>query len=50
MVKEFTYLGTTLPPSGSLFLAKEKLRKQANIAYFPVISAIQKLDFDVVTS
>ena len=50
MVKEFKYLGTTLPPSGSLFLAKEKLRKQANKAYFPVISAMQKLDFDAVTS
>ena len=50
MVKEFKYLGTTLSPSGSLFLAKEKLRKQANKAYFPVISALQKIDFDAVTS
>ena len=31
MVKEFQYLGTTLSPSGSLFLAKEKLRKQAKL-------------------
>ena len=43
MVKEFKYLGTTLSPSGSLFHAKEKLRKQPNKAYFPVISALQKL-------
>ena len=50
MAKEFKYLGTTLSPSGSLFLAKEKLRKQANKAYFPVISALQKIDFDAVTS
>ena len=49
MVKEFKYLGTTLSPSGSLFLEKEKLRKQANKAYFPVISALQKIDFDAVT-
>ena len=48
MVKEFKYLGTTLSPSGSLFLAKEKLRKQANKAYFPVISALHKIDFDTV--
>ena len=50
LLKEFKYLGTTLSPSGSLFLAKEKLRKQANKAYFPVISALQKIDFDAVTS
>ena len=50
MVKEFKYLETTLSPSGSLFLAKEKLRKQADKAYFPVISALQKIDFDAVTS
>ena len=50
MVKEFKYLGTTLSPSGSLFLAKEKLRKKANKAYFPVINALQKIYFDVVTS
>ena len=35
MIKEFKFLGTT--PSGSLFFAKEKLRKQPNKAYFPVI-------------
>ena len=50
MVKEFKYLGTTLSSSGSLFLAKEKLRKQANKAYFPIISALQKTHFDTVTS
>ena len=50
MAKEFKYLGTTLSPSGSLSLAKEKLKKQANKAYFPVISALQKIDFDVVRS
>ena len=50
MVKEFKYLGRTLSPSGSLFLAKQKLRKQANKAYFPAISALQKLDFDAITS
>ena len=26
------------------------MRKQANKAYFPVISALQKIDFDAVTS
>ena len=50
MVKEFKCLGTTLSPSGSLFLAKEKLRKQANKAYFPVTSALQQNYFDAVTS
>ena len=50
MVKELKYLGTTLSPSGSLFPAKEKLRKQANKAYFPVIRALQKIDFDAVAS
>ena len=48
MVKELKYLGTTLSPSGSLFLVKEKLQKQANEAYFPVISALQRIDFDAV--
>ena len=43
-------MGTTLSPSRSLFLAKEKLRKQTNKAYFPVISALQKINFDSVTS
>ena len=52
MVKEFKYLGTTFSPSGNLFLAKEKLIKQAiNKAYFPVISALPKeIDSDAVTS
>ena len=39
-----------MSPSRSLFLAKEKLRKQANKSYFPVISALQKIDFDAETS
>ena len=42
IVKEFKYLGTTLSPSVSLFLTKEKLRKQANKVYFSIISALQK--------
>ena len=50
IVKEFKYLGTTLSPSVSLFLTKEKLRKQANKVYFPIISALQIIDFDAVTS
>ena len=50
MVKEVKYKGTTLSASGSLFLAKEKLRKQANKVYFPIFSALQKIYFDAVTS
>ena len=37
-VREFKYLGTTLSGSGSLMCVKEKLRKQANKAYFPMLT------------
>ena len=40
-VREFKYLGTTFSGSGSLICAKEKLQKQANKAYFPMLKALQ---------
>ena len=49
-VKEFKYLGTTFSASGSHQLPKEKLRKQANKAYFPMLKALYKIDFDAVPS
>ena len=49
-VKEFKYLGTTFSASGSHQLPKEKLRKQANKAYFPMLKALHKIDFDAVPS
>ena len=42
-VKELKYLGTTFSASGSHQLPKEKLRKQANKAYFPMLKANTKL-------
>ena len=49
-VREFRYLGTTLSGSGSLMCAKEKLRKQANKAYFPMLNALNKIDFEAIPS
>ena len=51
-VKEFKYLGTTFSASrsGSHHLPKEKLRKQANKAYFPMLKALHKIEFDIVPS
>ena len=49
-VGEFKYLGTTLSGSGSLMCAKEKLRKQANKAYFPMLNALHKIDFEAIPS
>ena len=49
-VKEFKYLGTTFSASGSHQLPKEKLRKQADKAYFPMLKALHKIDFDAVPS
>ena len=49
-VKEFKYLGTTFSASGSHQLPKEKLRKQANKAYFPMLKALHKIEFDAVPS
>ena len=46
-VREFKYLGTTLSGSGSLMCVKEKLQKQANKTYFPMINALKK---DAVTN
>ena len=47
LVREFKYLGTTLTISGGLSNAKEKLRSQANKAYFPMLRALQKINYDV---
>ena len=49
-VKEFKYLGTTFSASGSHQLPKEKPRKQANKAYFPMLKALHKIEFDAVPS
>ena len=49
-VKEFKYLGTTFSASGSHQLPKEKLRRKANKAYFPMLKALHKIDFDAVPS
>ena len=49
-VKEFKYLGTTFSASGNHQLPKEKLRKQANKAYFPMLKALHKIEFDAVPS
>ena len=49
-VKEFKYLRTTFSASGSHQLPKEKLRKQANKACFPMLKALHKIDFDAVPS
>ena len=49
-VREFKYLGTTLLASGGLMCAKEKLRKQANKAYFPTLNALHKIDFEAAPS
>ena len=49
-VKEFKYLGTIFSASGSHQLPKEKLRKQTNKAYFPMLKALYKIYFDAVPS
>ena len=49
-VKEFKYLGTTFSASGSHQLPKEKVRKQANKAYFLMLKALHKIKFDAVPS
>ena len=49
-VKEFKYSGTAFSASGSHQLLKEKLRKQANRAYFPMLKALHKIDSDAVPS
>ena len=46
----FKYLGTTLSGSGSLMYVKEKLRKQDNKAYFPMLNALHKVDFEAILS
>ena len=50
LVREFRYLGTTLTISGGLSNAKEKLRSQTNKAYFSMSRALQKINYDVLTS
>ena len=49
-VKEFNYLGTTFSVSGNHSYPKEKSRTQANNAYFPMLKALHKIDFDAVPS
>ena len=49
-VREFKYLGTTFSGSGSLMCAKEKLRTQAKKAYFPMLNALHKIDFEALPS
>lgn len=49
-VREFKYLGTTFSASGNHLHPKERLRIQANKAYFPMLKALQKIDFDAVPS
>ena len=43
---EFKYLGITVTASGGLYNAREKLRKQANKAHFPMLRVLQKINFD----
>ena len=49
-VKEFNYLGTAFSVSGNHSYPKEKLRTKANKAYFPMLKALHKIDFDAVPS
>ena len=49
-VKEFNYSGTTFSISGNHSYPKEKLRTKANKAYFPMLKALHKIDFDAVPS
>ena len=49
-VKEFNYLGTTFLVSGNHSYPKEKLRTKAYKAYFPMLKALHKIDFDAVPS
>ena len=50
LVREFKYLGITVTASGGLYSAREKLRKQTNKAYFPMLRVLQKINFDTTTS
>ena len=50
MVREFKYLGISVTPCGGLYNAREKLRKQASKAYFPMLRVLQKINFDTTTS
>ena len=49
-VKEFNYLGRTFSVSGNHSYPKEKLRTKANKAYFPMLKALHKIDFDAIRS
>ena len=49
-VKEFNYLGTKFSVFGNHSYPKEKLRTKANKAYFPMLKALHKIDFDAVPS
>ena len=40
-VKEFNYLGIIFSVSGNDSYSKEKLRTQANKAYFPMLKAME---------
>ena len=42
LVREFKYLGITVTASGGLHNAREKRRKQAKKAYFPMLSVLQR--------
>ena len=50
LVREFKYLGITVTASGGLYNAIEKLKKQANKAYFPMLRVLQKINFDTTAS
>ena len=50
LVREFKYLEITVTASGGLYNAREKLKKQANKAYFPMLGVLQKINFDTTTS
>ena len=45
LVREFKYLGITVTASGGLYNAREKLKKQANEAYFPMFKGTTKDQF-----
>ena len=49
-MREFKYLGITVTASGGLYNAREKLKKQANKAYFPMLRVLRKINFDTTTS
>ena len=50
LVREFKYLGVTVTAFGDLYNAREKVRKQANKVYFPILRVLlQKINFDKTT-